>query len=74
MSTQASAPYPAASPRADLDTRALAGELSQIVGRERVHAGAAARQRHPGDMSWLTYVHAHFGRPLACQDVAVTAR
>lgn len=74
MSTQAPASYSAASPRADLDTRALAGELSQIVGRERVHAGAAARQRHPGDMSWLTYVHAHFGRPLACQDAAVTVR
>ncbi|MFO1301336.1 MAG: FAD-binding oxidoreductase [Burkholderiaceae bacterium] len=73
MNAPVSMPYPAASSRTDLDTRALAGELSQIVGRERVHAGVAARRRHPGDMSWLTYVHAHFGRSLACQDVAVAA-
>ncbi len=73
MSAPIPMPYPAASSRTDLDTRALAGELAQIVGRERVQAGVAARERHPGDMSWLTYVHAHFGRSLACQDVAVTA-
>jgi alkyldihydroxyacetonephosphate synthase len=72
MNGMNSTPYPTAAPRTDLDTRALAGDLSRIVGPERVHAGVAARQRHPGDMSWLTYVHAHFGRPLACQDVAVS--
>jgi alkyldihydroxyacetonephosphate synthase len=50
----------------------LAAELTAILGRERVLQGAEARRQHPGDMSWLTYIHAHHGKPLSCQDVVAT--
>jgi len=58
--------------RSDFDSRELAAELAAIVGPERVLQGSEARRQHPGDMSWLTYIHAHHGRPLACQDVVAT--
>lgn len=63
--------YRTAAPRSEFDTRAIAAELAQIVGWERVLQGAEARRRHPGDMSWLTYVHAQHGRPLNGQDLVV---
>ena len=66
--------YRTAAPRSDFDSRALAAELIAIVGSERVLQGSEARRRYPGDMSWLTYIHAHHGRPLSCQDVVVTAK
>ena len=50
--------YRTAAPRSDFDSRALAAELIEIVGPARVLQGAEARRRHPGDMSWLTYIHA----------------
>ncbi|MCC6379832.1 MAG: FAD-binding oxidoreductase [Burkholderiales bacterium] len=66
--------YHASSSRTDLDSRALAAELAAIVGQGRVHHGSEARRRYTGDMSWLTYVHSEFGRPLSCQDVLVSPR
>lgn len=55
--------------RSDFDSRELAAEVAAIVGAERVLQGAEARRQYPGDMSWLTYIHAHHGKPLATQDV-----
>lgn len=46
-------------------------ELRRIVGNDRVLRGDAARNRYPGDQSWLTYIHAHFGKPLNQPDLAV---
>jgi alkyldihydroxyacetonephosphate synthase len=66
--------YRTAAPRSDFDSRALAAELVEIVGPEHVLQGSEARRRHPGDMSWLTYIHTHYGRPLSCQDVVATPR
>ena len=72
MSTVETAPYRTSSSRSDFETRALAAELAAIVGPDRVLHGPEARRRHPGDMSWLTYVHSEFGKPLNCQDVVVS--
>lgn len=58
--------------RTDFDSRALAAELAAILGHERVLHGPEARRRYPGDSSWLTYIHAHHGKPLSCQDVVAT--
>jgi alkyldihydroxyacetonephosphate synthase len=55
----------------EADVAAAGKELSKIVGAERVLSGAAAQQKHPGDQSWLTYIHAHFGQPLNRPDLAV---
>lgn len=55
----------------DSDVRDVTGELTKIVGCDRVLAGDAARSKYPGDQSWLTYVHAHFGQPLNRPDLAV---
>jgi alkyldihydroxyacetonephosphate synthase len=57
---------------AEGEAGSLAKELAAIVGADRVLTGNAARQRYPGDQSWLTYIHAHFGKPLSRPDVAVT--
>jgi alkyldihydroxyacetonephosphate synthase len=54
------------------DIASLAKELSSIVGNDRVLTGEAARHRYPGDMSWLTAVHAHHGKPLHRPDVVVS--
>ena len=54
------------------DAESLATELRPQVGADRVLHGEAARRRYPGDQSWLTVVHAHFGKPLNRPDVAVT--
>ena len=53
----------------EFDSRALAAELAQLIGREHVLEGPEARRQHPGDMSWLTYIHAEHGRPLSRPDV-----
>ncbi len=58
--------------RSEFDSRALAAELAQLIGHERVLQGPEARRQHPGDMSWLTYIHAEHGQPLNCQDVVAT--
>ncbi len=55
----------------ETDVKSLAGELAAIVGADRVLAGDEARRKHPGDMSWLTIVHAHYGKPLHRPDVVV---
>ena len=55
----------------DADVVATANELGRIVGTERVLCGAEARQKYPGDQSWLTHIHAHFGKPLNRPDVSV---
>src|SRR5690606_34468970 len=55
----------------DGQAKAIAAELATIVGADRVLVGEAARRRHPGDQSWLTFIHAHFGKPLNRPDVAV---
>jgi len=55
----------------DGQAKAVAAELATIVGADRVLVGEAARRRHPGDQSWLTFIHAHFGKPLNRPDVAV---
>jgi alkyldihydroxyacetonephosphate synthase len=72
VSVAAGWPYRTAGARSEFEARALAAELALIVGAERVLVGPEARRRHAGDMSWLTYVHAHHGRPLNCQDVVAT--
>ena len=66
--------YRTAAPMSDFDARALAASLAEIVPSDRVLQGPEARRRHPGDMSWLTYVHEQHGRPLGCQDVVVSPR
>lgn len=65
--------YTAAAPVAlsESDSRAIAQELAEATERSRVWRGGEAQLRYPGDMSWLTYVHAHYGRPLARHDLAV---
>ena len=55
----------------EADVKSLAGELAAIVGADRVLAGDEARRKHPGDMSWLTIIHAHYGKPLHRPDVVV---
>ena len=60
--------------RSDFDSRALAAEFAEIVNHDRVLHGSEARRRFPGDSSWLTYIHAHHGTPLSCQDVVVTPK
>lgn len=59
-------------PLDDATLRELSAGLERIVGAAHVVRGAEARQRFPGDMSWLTAIHAHHGDPLARQDVAVS--
>lgn len=49
----------------------LAAELGQLVGDDKVWSGDAAQQRYPGDKSWLTLAHAHFGQPLNQPELAV---
>lgn len=51
-----------------------AAALQKIVGAEQVLSGDAARSRYPGDMSWLTAVHARYGQPLNRPDIAVAVR
>lgn len=48
----------------------IASELARIVGADRVWSGQQAQQRYPGDKSWLTIVHAHYGRPLNQPELA----
>ena len=55
----------------ETDIRSAATELQLIAGTDRVFVGEAARSRYPGDQSWLTYIHAHFGQPLNQPDLAV---
>lgn len=55
----------------DAQVVAAANELARIVGMERVLCGADARQKHRGDQSWLTHIHAHFGQPLNRPDLSV---
>ena len=74
MSVVTKAAYSRVTQQSEFDTRALAAEVAELIGRERVLEGAEARRQHPGDMSWLTYVHAEFGQPLSCQDVVATPR
>jgi len=50
---------------------AVAAELAGIVGADHVWCGEQARQRYPGDKSWLTIVHAHYGQPLNQPEIAV---
>ena len=54
------------------EAESVAAELAAIVGADRVLVGDAARRRHAGDQSWLTFIHAHHGKPLNRPDVAVT--
>lgn len=48
----------------------IATELVRIVGSDRFWSGQEAQQRYPGDKSWLTMVHAHYGRPLNQPEMA----
>ena len=54
------------------DVTTLAAELASLVGGDRVVAGEAARRKYRGDQSWLTAIHAHFGRSLNRPDIVVT--
>lgn len=72
MTSTSHGAYRTAAPRSEFDSRALAAELAQLIGPELVLHGPEARRRHPGDMSWLTYIHAEHGQPLNCQDVVAT--
>ena len=56
----------------EADIASLSEELMSIVGKSRVHTGEAARSRYPGDMSWLTAIHAHYGKPIHRPDVVVS--
>src|SRR5690606_28072724 len=56
----------------DAQAKSIAAELATIAGADRVLVGDAARRQHPGDQSWLTFIHAHFGKPLNRPDVVVT--
>ena len=72
MSKSAQSFYRSFGARSEFETRELAAELATILGADRVLQGAEARRQHPGDMSWLTYIHAQHGKPLNCQDVVAT--
>jgi alkyldihydroxyacetonephosphate synthase len=51
------------------DVQSLAGEISKLIGADHVCTGETARQRYPGDQSWLTAIHAHHGKPLNQPDI-----
>ena len=71
MSNIAGSAYRTFGSLAAADVESLASELRAVVGADRVLVGEAARRKHPGDQSWLTVVHAHFGKPLNRPDLAV---
>ncbi len=58
---------------ASADVQVAASGLARLVGADHVLTGEAARRRYPGDQSWLTAIHAHFGQPLNQPDLAVAA-
>lgn len=56
------------------DVEAVATELERIVGPKGVTVGREVRRKYLGDMSWLTYIHAHFDQPLNRPDLAVSPK
>jgi len=56
----------------DTDMKNLVAELGKIVGPKNVLDRVEGRKKIRGDQSWLTYVHAHYGKPLSIQDAVAT--
>jgi alkyldihydroxyacetonephosphate synthase len=54
------------------DMKKLVSELSTIVGPKNVLDRVEGRKKITGDQSWLTYVHAKYGKPLSRQDAVAT--
>lgn len=73
MSNSTVSPYPVSASLSAGMVPSVAAELAGIVGAGNVVTGDALRQRYPGDQSWLTFVHAHFGKPLNRPELAVVA-
>jgi FAD/FMN-containing dehydrogenase len=56
----------------ETDMKSLVAELGKIVGPKNVLDRVEGRKKIKGDMSWLTYIHEHYGKPLCRQDAVVT--
>jgi len=56
----------------ETDMKSLVAELGKIVGAKNVLDRVEGRKTIKGDMSWLTYIHEHYGKPLCRQDAVVT--
>ena len=56
----------------DSEMKSLVEALGKIVGPAHVLDRVEGRKKFIGDQSWLTYVHAHYGKPLSRQDAVVT--
>src|SRR5206468_1917745 len=54
------------------EMKALVDALGKIVGPQNVLDRYEGRKKFIGDQSWLTYVHAHYGKPLSRQDAVAT--
>ena len=53
---------------------ALVAALGKIVGAENVMDRPTGRKKIIGDQSWLTHIHAHYGKQLSRQDAVATVR
>jgi alkyldihydroxyacetonephosphate synthase len=56
----------------ETDMKQLVSELAGIVGAKNVLDRVEGRKTIKGDQSWLTYIHAHYGKPLCRQDAVAT--
>ena len=56
----------------DGEMKSLVDALGKIVGPANVLDRYEGRKKFIGDQSWLTYVHAHYGKPLSRQDAVAT--
>jgi len=56
----------------DTQMKALVTALGKIVGAKNVMDRVEGRKSIKGDQSWLTYVHAHYNKPLSIQDAVAT--
>src|SRR6185295_2152355 len=56
----------------DSEMKSLVDALGKIVGPANVLDRYEGRKKFIGDQSWLTYVHAHYGKPLSRQDAVAT--
>src|ERR1035441_9315154 len=54
------------------EMKSLVDALGKIVGPQNVLDRAEGRKKFVGDQSWLTYIHAHFNKPLSVQDAVAT--
>jgi alkyldihydroxyacetonephosphate synthase len=56
------------------DIDRLVDALRVVLPADHLVTGEEARRLYPGDQSWLTFIHAHHGKPLNRPDVVVMPR